>query len=135
MEHGETIKGCASREVREETGLEVSDADFLAITEDIFEEEEKHYITVWVTCQKLKSAAKVEVTFFASSTTFYTNSSFQKCMEPLKCTEWSWLSLSDCQNSRAWSAATEEYHELFLPVQNLLKEQKHLVENIIKSMN
>jgi ADP-ribose pyrophosphatase YjhB (NUDIX family) len=34
----------------EETGLEVGDIKFLTATNDVFEGEGKHYVTVFVTC-------------------------------------------------------------------------------------
>ena len=51
LEFGESIEDCARREVREETGLEIKDMKFEGVTNDIFENEDKHYITIWVTSQ------------------------------------------------------------------------------------
>ena len=48
LEFGETIENCAKREVYEETGLVITDVTVAGITNDIFSEEEKHYITIWV---------------------------------------------------------------------------------------
>jgi 8-oxo-dGTP diphosphatase len=48
LEYGETFEQCALRETMEETGLEVSDVRYLAITNDVFEAEGKHYITIWM---------------------------------------------------------------------------------------
>lgn len=48
LEFGETIEDCAKREVYEETGLVITDVTVAGITNDIFSEEEKHYITIWV---------------------------------------------------------------------------------------
>jgi 8-oxo-dGTP diphosphatase len=47
LEFGESLEVCALREAREETGVEVTDLRFLAITNDLFPEG-KHYITIWM---------------------------------------------------------------------------------------
>ena len=46
LEFGETIENCAKREVYEETGLVITDVTVAGITNDIFSEEETHYITI-----------------------------------------------------------------------------------------
>jgi len=48
LDFGETIEGCAAREVKEEVGLDVFDVRFRCVTNDVFEEAGKHYITVWM---------------------------------------------------------------------------------------
>ena len=48
MEFGESPEQTAAREVREETGIEIENLRFATITNDIFVEENKHYLTVWM---------------------------------------------------------------------------------------
>jgi 8-oxo-dGTP diphosphatase len=48
LEFGETPEKCAIRETREEVGIEITDVRFVAITNDIFPEEGRHYITIWM---------------------------------------------------------------------------------------
>jgi 8-oxo-dGTP diphosphatase len=48
LDFGESPAACAIREVREEVGLVVSDPRCIALTNDIFAEEDKHYITLWM---------------------------------------------------------------------------------------
>lgn len=48
LDFGEAPEECAAREVREETGVEIVDVRFKAITNDVFEAEGKHYITIWM---------------------------------------------------------------------------------------
>lgn len=48
LEFGEMIEDGARREVEEETGLHITDVKVAGITNDIFEEERKHYVTIWV---------------------------------------------------------------------------------------
>jgi 8-oxo-dGTP diphosphatase len=53
LEFGESPEDCAVRETREEVGIEISDVRFIAITNDIFPEAGRHYITIWMrgTCE------------------------------------------------------------------------------------
>lgn len=48
LEFGETPEQTAIREIAEETGLEVENARFGAITNDIFLDDNKHYISIWM---------------------------------------------------------------------------------------
>ncbi len=48
LDFGETLEGCAAREAKEEVGLDVTDVRFRTVTNDIFESEGRHYITVWM---------------------------------------------------------------------------------------
>jgi 8-oxo-dGTP diphosphatase len=48
LEYGEAPEECAIREAKEETDLDISDVAFRAITNDVFEAEGKHYITIWM---------------------------------------------------------------------------------------
>ena len=47
LDHGESLHECAAREKPEETGLVVRNVRFIAVTEDLFEESGRHYITMW----------------------------------------------------------------------------------------
>lgn len=71
LEFKESWEECAIREVKEETGMEVTKSKFVAVTNDIFEKEDKHYITIFM---------KVEC------------SGEPKVMEPDKCEGWGWFS-------------------------------------------
>ena len=48
LEFGETIQECARREVLEETGLVVTNLRLTTYTNDMFETEGKHYVTLYV---------------------------------------------------------------------------------------
>ncbi|HUE98894.1 MAG TPA: NUDIX domain-containing protein [Anaerolineales bacterium] len=48
LDFGETPEGCAAREAKEEVGVDVVDIRFQAVTNDLFEAEGKHYITIWM---------------------------------------------------------------------------------------
>ena len=59
LDQGEAPEICAVREVREETGVEVANVRFLGLTNDVFEAEGRHYITVWMEADYLSGAASV----------------------------------------------------------------------------
>jgi 8-oxo-dGTP diphosphatase len=48
LDPGESLEQCAIRETEEETGVSVVAVRFLAITNDVFEAEGRHYLTVWM---------------------------------------------------------------------------------------
>jgi 8-oxo-dGTP diphosphatase len=48
LEFGESWEECAAREVKEETGLSITNISFARITNDIFEDENKHYVTIYM---------------------------------------------------------------------------------------
>ena len=47
LEYGETPEDTSYREVLEETGCQIENIRFVAVTNDFFEKEKKHYITWW----------------------------------------------------------------------------------------
>jgi 8-oxo-dGTP diphosphatase len=75
LEFGESWQACAAREVREETGLELETVEFAAVTNDVFAEEGKHYITLFMQGQARSNAAELR--------------------EPDKCEGWAWFAWSD----------------------------------------
>lgn len=48
LDFGENPEQCAAREAKEEIGLDVVDIRFRAVTNDMFDETGKHYITIWM---------------------------------------------------------------------------------------
>lgn len=50
LEYGESFEQTAAREVYEESGLKVKNIRFGAVTNDYFDKEQKHYVTVWMLC-------------------------------------------------------------------------------------
>jgi 8-oxo-dGTP diphosphatase len=74
LEWGESVTECAGRETEEETGMPRGDFVYtpLTFTNDVFEVEDKHYITLYV---QAHWAGSVE----------------PRVMEPHKCEEWRWF--------------------------------------------
>lgn len=75
QEFGESFEDTARREVAEETGLEITNIRFGAVTNDHFEEENKHYVTVWVLSDWLSGDEEI--------------------MEPEKCIAQKWHTFED----------------------------------------
>ena len=48
LEFGESPEECAIREAKEEVNVQVTDVRFRAITNDVFEVEDKHYVTIFM---------------------------------------------------------------------------------------
>src|SRR5688572_15411427 len=56
---GESLEQCAEREVFEETGVTIKNIRFFAVTNDIFEAEGKHYVTIWMSADYERGSAFV----------------------------------------------------------------------------
>jgi 8-oxo-dGTP diphosphatase len=48
IEFAESFEHTATRETREELGIEIANVRFVCITRDIFEQEDRSYVTVWM---------------------------------------------------------------------------------------
>ena len=72
LEFNETVEACAEREVFEETGLQIQDIKYAAFTNDIFKDEDKHYITLYVIAEYAGGELELK--------------------EPDKCSQWAWFS-------------------------------------------
>lgn len=71
LEYGESIAACARRELFEETGLSVISLRMGPFTNDVFEDEHKHYVTLFVIADQTTGEARVK--------------------EPDKCECWGWF--------------------------------------------
>lgn len=74
LEFGESFEECAVREVLEETGLHISNPQFVGVTNNVFDNGAKHYVSVFM-------AAK------------YTEGQVIQNLEPNKTEEWCWVAL------------------------------------------
>ena len=70
LEYKETIEECARREVYEETGIQIKNLRYGPYTNDIFETEGKHYVTLFVLADYDSGDPEVK--------------------EPNKCEQWRW---------------------------------------------
>src|SRR3990172_510978 len=99
MELGEDFFQVCKREVLEETGVSISSVNQLAFTNDIFEQEGLHYVTLffeaqWSRCEPVRN------------------------MEPDKCAEFRWVPPEELENSFVSMV-------LFPPLVRILKELHH----------
>jgi 8-oxo-dGTP diphosphatase len=72
LDFNEEPEVCAKREVYEEAGIEIKNIRKAAFTNDVFESEKKHYVTLFLTAEYVSGEAKIK--------------------EPAKCLEWGWFS-------------------------------------------
>jgi 8-oxo-dGTP diphosphatase len=130
LDFGESFEDCAAREVMEETGLDVKNIHFLTAVNSVMEEEQKHYITVFMVAEA---------------------SSDQKpqLMEPDKCKEWFWVSwekmknwansgLSERagrpdENSKSSLVPNGTYPKLFLPLLNLVRDRPEAIPRLLEN--
>lgn len=80
LEYGESIDACARRELFEETGLSITRSRMGPFTNDFFEKENKHYVTLFVIADQTTGEARVK--------------------EPDKCECWGWFKWSELPRPR-----------------------------------
>jgi 8-oxo-dGTP diphosphatase len=61
LEYGEDPLVCAEREAEEETGLKIKAHKIVGITNDVFEAERKHYVTLFAWCEQVDPTAEARV--------------------------------------------------------------------------
>ncbi len=92
LEYMESVETCARREVLEETGLDIVDIRQGPYVNNVFSEDNRHYVTLFVTAEPYDFNAEPRV------------------MEPEKCFEWRWCFRQDVPQP------------LFPPLENYLKQ-------------
>jgi 8-oxo-dGTP diphosphatase len=71
LENGESVLECASREVREESGIEIGDSFHAGYTGNVFKRNNRQYVTLFVSAKYTSGEVRV--------------------MEPEKCKCWKWF--------------------------------------------
>ena len=59
LDFGESPEVCAARETFEETGVTVSNVQFVAVTNDVLADAGKHYVTLWMRGEANDDAAVI----------------------------------------------------------------------------
>lgn len=80
LDHGETLEQCAAREAVEETGIEVENVRFRAITNDVFEDEALHYLTVWMEADYRSGEPRLNAAYEMSDVAWF---SWDRLPDPL----------------------------------------------------
>ena len=62
LDFGESPRDCAVREVEEETGVRIASPTFAGVTNDVFDEEGLHYVTLWFESAHDSGAARPKAT-------------------------------------------------------------------------
>ena len=75
LEIDETVTVCAQREVREETGLEITQMQQVGFTDELFVMSHRHYVTLFISAAYISGEAEV--------------------LEPEKCQTWQWFAYDD----------------------------------------
>ena len=91
LEFGETFEACAIREAKEEAGLIISSPEFIGASNDIFVNENKHYVSIFMRAT-ISSQQKIQN------------------LEPHKTVEWKWFDFSNLPVPE----------NLFLPLNNFI---------------
>lgn len=78
IDNGESLEQCAEREVFEETGVTIKNIQFFAVTNDVFEAEGKHYITIWMSADYERGNAFVSAPEESSEVGWFDQSELPK---------------------------------------------------------
>ncbi|KAF2689005.1 hypothetical protein K458DRAFT_399856 [Lentithecium fluviatile CBS 122367] len=104
VDQGEDLFACAERETFEETGLKIRATKIVTVTNDIFVEENKHYISIFMKCERIDPRQQPQR------------------IEPNKCEGWYWKSWQDIKAM----VDSEGKPQVFLPVQNLVRDNPQI---------
>lgn len=119
LEVFETWQDCAMREVREEMNVELTNVQFAHVTNDIMENEGKHYVTIFMMGRLKKDDDG--------------DSLPPQNMEPDKCEGWvayTWQHLQAYNNNNG--GTTEGQVELFGPLRRLIQDAPPAVLEYLK---
>jgi len=106
LELHESFEECAKREVLEETGLKITDVQYLTSTNSPRIDGTKHYVTIFMISRLLNEGDQPEV------------------LEPDKCEGWQWISWNEMLR---WYEGNKNAgngeHSLFMPMIDLVEQR------------
>jgi len=97
LELGESWESCAIREVKEETGIDLKRAYFAGVTNDIMEDEQKHYVDIIMVGVCEADAVPINA-------------------EPEKCDGWFWVDWNKLPDGRFASLSNLNASPFVLPL-------------------
>ncbi|HLI08390.1 MAG TPA: NUDIX domain-containing protein [Ktedonobacteraceae bacterium] len=103
MKFGEAPEQTAMREVKEETGLTIVDPTFRCITDDVFEDEQKQFITIWMVAQYNGGEPKVNAPDEESAARWFT---WDSLPSPL------YLPFQHLLEGKTWPSQTTTYDRI-----------------------
>ena len=118
LEFGESFENCATREILEETGLTVQNVRFLTATNDVMEDEGKHYVTIFmgaVVDGDVQPKVGFPLCIKAIGCCLR-----EQVLEPEKCVGWDWVAWKDIQSH---SQKKDHGPRLFSPLLDLLHQR------------
>lgn len=71
LDFGESPEECAIRECLEETGVTVTSVRFRGLTNDVFTDEGKHYVTLWMEAEYHSGELAVRAKYEASEVAWF----------------------------------------------------------------
>ena len=98
LEFGETPEETAAREVMEETGLSINNLRRGPYTNDIFEEEKKHYVTLFILADHAIGEPRI--------------------LEPEKCYGWEWVSWESLKEKEVFLPIKNLLKQNYTPFSN-----------------
>ena len=119
LEFGESPEECAAREILEETGLQVKNVRFLTATNDVLREDRKHYVTMFVVCERVSEGEEARV------------------MEVDKCEGWEWseweelVRLVERERGSKDGKGEEGERRLFQPLVDLVVQRPGVVPTLL----
>ncbi|KKW32609.1 MAG: hypothetical protein UY76_C0022G0009 [Candidatus Uhrbacteria bacterium GW2011_GWA2_52_8d] len=106
LEFGESWEECARRETREEAGIEITNVRFVAAVNDIYPQEQLHYVTIFMRADYLSGEPRA--------------------CEPEKCSGWDWYTWETVPVPRFTPVDLlfqQGYHPLSIPYDKLIRDR------------
>jgi len=114
LEAGESWEKCAMRETEEESGLIVKNVRLGTVTNDIFEKDDKHYITIAMVAD-------------------YAGGEPER-LEPNKCLEWRWFTMDDLPEN-LFVPVKNAFEQGFNPFSQEIQQYNRMLASLDKIAN
>ncbi len=82
LDFGEAPAACAAREAYEETGVAIGPPRFVGVTNDVFEDDQKHYVTIWLEADHESGKAAISADYELSEVAWFPNDGLPEPLFP-----------------------------------------------------